>query len=175
MKLFFASGNPDRFKFTRHNIAKDIFLDLYKMKEDKDFYYLEFTNHIVVASNGYVNESGIILKNAMEKFGISIKDAVYVYDEFQIEFGRIKISKIGTSGGHNGVKSVIDIFGEGFVRIKIGIGPKPKFVDPKIFVLSKFSNDELKKIPMIKERLKEIIDFMVLNGVDKTMSLYNSK
>lgn len=143
------------------------------MKMYGDFFYELKGNYIVVASNGFVNNSGEILKKAMYKFGIEKEDAVYVYDEFQIELGKIRIAKKGSSGGHKGLESVISIFGEGISRIKIGIGFKPKGVDPKDFVLSKFLADEVKKLEDVKKLLLDVVECIADSGIDKAMSLYN--
>ena len=68
---------------------------------------------------------------------------IAVYDDLTIELGRVKITQRGSAGGHNGVASLLEHLGGGFIRYRIGIGPKhPPEMDLKDFVLGKFTPDE---------------------------------
>ena len=91
----------------------------------------------------YMNDSGRAVRALADFHRIPPAAVIAVYDDLTIELGRIKITQRGSAGGHNGVASLLEHFGGGFLRFRIGIGPKhPPEMDLKDFVLGKFSPDE---------------------------------
>jgi PTH1 family peptidyl-tRNA hydrolase len=77
------------------------------------------------------------------------------YDDFNIDLGRVKVTTSGSAGGHNGVASLLEHLGDGFVRYRLGIGPKePPQMDIKDFVLGKFTTEQLN---LIEQTLDHII------------------
>lgn len=121
-----------------------------------------------------MNESGPALKNLLAKENISIQETLVVVDDFMIPFGSLRLRKNGSSGGHNGLKSIIDTFGtEDFPRLRVGVGPVPSAEDPADFVLESFTKKEEKEIPVILDRITDGISLLVREGYNKAMTAIN--
>ena len=91
----------------------------------------------------FMNESGQALRALADYYQVPPSAIVVAYDDLAIELGRIKISVRGSAGGHNGVASLLEHLDGGFLRYRVGIGPKhPAAMDLKDFVLGKFTPDE---------------------------------
>jgi PTH1 family peptidyl-tRNA hydrolase len=91
----------------------------------------------------FMNESGHALRALVDFHQVPPAGIIVIYDDLAIELGRVKISVRGSAGGHNGVASLLEHLGGGFIRYRIGIGPKhPPEMDLKDFVLGKFTPDE---------------------------------
>jgi PTH1 family peptidyl-tRNA hydrolase len=112
-----------------------------------------------------------------------LKNLVVIYDDIDIPIGSFKISFNRSSGGHNGLESVIKkVKSREFVRIRIGIAPhspsgkikKPKGEEAILkFLLGKFKEDDLKELKKLSKIITEIIEMLVTEGKDKAMSIYN--
>ena len=97
-----------------------------------------------------------------------------VYDEINIEIGRLKISVTGSAGGHNGVASLLEHLGDGFARYRLGIGPRqPPEIDLKDYVLNNFTPEQLtiihQKLDFYVQGLEELLDC----GADQAMNKLN--
>lgn len=113
---------------------------------------------ILAKPQTYMNSSGQAVRALMDFYKLSPEDITIVYDEIDIPFGEIRVKVGGSDAGHNGIKSVITHIGDGFRRIRIGVGPKtPSEMDLADFVLQDFSKSEAKKLPEIIERAIEAI------------------
>ncbi|EEY34007.1 aminoacyl-tRNA hydrolase [Pseudoleptotrichia goodfellowii] len=188
MKLIVGLGNPgEQYKLTRHNIGF-IFIDEY-LKENnindmREKYKSEF---IQTAYKGdkvfyqkpltFMNSSGEAVGEAVRFFKIDPETELFViYDDMDMEFGKVKVKKDGRSAGHNGIKSIIQHVGEKFVRIKYGIG-KPKSKDETIgFVLGKFSPEEKETLKESREKIFSLIDDIKNDmTLERLMNKYNTK
>jgi peptidyl-tRNA hydrolase, PTH1 family len=91
----------------------------------------------------YMNDSGRAVAALASYFKLCPAAIAVAHDDLAIPFGRVKISERGSAGGHNGIASLLQYLGDGFVRYRIGIGPKsPPQMDQKDFVLGKFNPEE---------------------------------
>jgi PTH1 family peptidyl-tRNA hydrolase len=91
----------------------------------------------------FMNDSGRALRALADFYQVPPAAIIAVYDDLTIELGRVKISVRGSAGGHNGLASLLEHLGGGFIRFRVGIGPKhPPAMDLKDFVLGKFTPDE---------------------------------
>ena len=98
---------------------------------------------ILIKPTTLMNLSGQAIDQVVRFYKIPTSNLLVVHDELDIEFGKIRSKIGGSSAGHNGVQSIIDTIGEGFCRLRIGIGPKtPQQIDSADFVLQKFSTKE---------------------------------
>lgn len=182
-------GNPtDKYTRTRHNIGRryiDHLLDQTKNHYSKirqaeyfrlpDFFDVSLDAPLFcVRLESFMNESGPALKSIMEKNNISHEQVVVLVDDFMIPFGSTRIRPSGSSGGHNGLKSIIETFGtEEFPRMRIGIGPTPTGEDPADFVLKKFTKEEESKIPNLFEAVTAGLKILFQNGLEKAMNASN--
>lgn len=181
MKLIVGLGNPGiEYKNTRHNIGF-IMIDQYlgkvdwKTKKDAFFYMTEIKNEqvIFVKPLTYMNLSGIAVKNFVNFYKIDVKDILVIQDDLDLEFGNYKVKRNSSSGGHNGIKSIIsELNSDEFGRLKIGIGKNINIPTDK-YVLSKFSNDDLEKIQSIMDKYQKIIDDFIEDGIEKALKNNN--
>ena len=131
---------------------------------------------LVMKPQTYRNNSGEAIVEAMNFYKIPPENVLVIYDDISLEPSKIRIRRKGTHGGHNGMKSIIELSGsEDFPRIKVGVGKKPH---PKYnladWVLSRFTDDEMKLMDEAFEKASEAVKLIVSGQTDKAMNLYNS-
>ncbi|MDA0945379.1 MAG: aminoacyl-tRNA hydrolase, partial [bacterium] len=91
----------------------------------------------------FMNASGESVQAALRFYRLPPSDLIVVYDDFELPFGSVRIREKGTAGTHNGMRSIIQCIGtQAFVRMRIGVGPKPVHMDAANYVLGRFSTDE---------------------------------
>ncbi len=182
--LIVGLGNiGQEYKNTRHNIG---FLVVDALAEKKDVVFApnkqgdtaKFKHRgrsfILLKPSTYMNLSGKAVRYWMQKEKIPIERVIIIVDDLNLPFGKIRLRKKGSDGGHNGLKSINQVVGQNnYPRIRIGVGNdfhKGKQVD---YVLGKWSTEELDALPKIIDRTnKAILDLPVI-GVAKTMTELN--
>ena len=121
-----------------------------------------------------MNLSGKAVKYWMEKEKISQKNVLVVTDDIALPYGKIRLRKEGSDGGHNGLKSIIDTLGTTeFPRLRFGIGgdfPKGYQVD---YVLGKWTKEEEKDLGEKIEKAVEAVKSFVIIGIERAMNMYN--
>lgn len=172
MKLIVGLGNPgNKYDKTRHNIGFDI-LDKYINNKGLGNYKEKFQGLLI--EGVYKNEKCYLLKpqtfmnlsgdsvGAVSKFyKVSPEDIVVVYDDMDLPLGSMRYREKGSSGGHNGIKSIIAHIGENFKRVRCGIG-KPDIKNQNIdFVLGKFTKEEQEKIDKMMENVMVCLDEII--------------
>ena len=130
----------------------------------------------------FMNNSGNTVAQVIDN-PKKLTNLVVVYDDVDLPLGSLKISFNRSSGGHNGLESVIKkVKSREFIRIRVGISPttpsgktkKPKGDDAILkFLLGKFKEDELKELKKISKKVAEIMEVLSSDGKDKAMSIYN--
>lgn len=171
-KLIVGLGNwPKEYEHTKHNagfIAVDELKNHWQLKdfeEEKKFEgyttkgIINEKEVILLKPKTLMNNSGVAVKEIANFYKILPEDIIVLHDDSDIEFGKVKISKGKSSGGHKGVESIIQNFGtKDFTRIRIGVrSEKEKGKKAEEFVLKNFSAQELKKLKtIIKEIIKEV-------------------
>jgi peptidyl-tRNA hydrolase, PTH1 family len=188
-------GNPgDKYKDTRHNTGR-IILDVVRKEYGDDFVLNKKLNSMVatgkigkekvifIAPETFMNNSGKAIVQLI-KSAKSAEKLIVIYDDFNLPLGRIKISFNRSSGGHNGLESIIkSIKTEAFVRIRVGTATintkgqaKVPHGDLKIekFILGSFKDDELKIIKKISKNIVQATEMIVKEGREKAMSVFNS-
>lgn len=183
MKFIIGLGNPGKkYSATRHNIG---FAVLDNFAEEKSLEWEEYKDRaavslrddfIVVKPMLFMNKSGPAVASLIKKYNPDFEEIFVVHDDLDIDFGRIRIKKGGSSGGHNGVQSIIETLGtDEFIRMRIGIGRPPAGFDAVDFVLSKFSLEEARKIKPVILRASDAVFVFVEDGLQKAMNLFNKK
>jgi len=124
----------------------------------------------------FMNESGSSLRRLCDYYRVPLTDLAVVYDDLTLDVGRIKVSVSGSAGGHNGVQSLLDHLGDGFIRFRIGIGPRqPPQIDLKDFVLGSFPPaDQL----LIDNQISQYIaglDLLLTRGAEAAMNQLNRR
>lgn len=187
VKMIVGLGNPgSKYNDTKHNIgfmAVDRIvknLDV-NFTEDKNFKaeigsdFLNGEKIYFIKPTTFMNNSGIAVKALLTYYNISIKDMIIIYDDLDMEVGKIRFRQKGSAGGHNGIKSIIAHLGtQEFDRIKVGIGRPNGRMTVINHVLGKFDkNDEI----MISNTLDKVDNavnyYLQTNDFQKTMQKYN--
>jgi PTH1 family peptidyl-tRNA hydrolase len=122
----------------------------------------------------WMNLSGPPLKGLLRELGLTPDDLVLVHDDLDMEPGRLRIRHTGGSGGHNGIKSVIEALGTSqFVRLKIGIGrPAPK-QDSAEYVLEHVSPDERAVYEPCLDRAVDALELLLNRDLATAMNQFN--
>lgn len=177
MKLVIGLGNPGgEYRKTRHN-AGFIFLNSFLSKEgislDKKKFKGEYIDYISSKGNKviflepqtYMNLSGDCVIDFVKYFKIDINDILVIYDDLDIDVGKIRIRSKGSSGGHNGIKSLISRLGsQEFKRVRIGIG-KNSNIPVVDYVLSKFNDEEIEILNNQMKTVHNVIEDFI-NDID---------
>jgi len=123
----------------------------------------------------YMNRSGQAVSGLMRYFKLSPEDLIVIHDDVDQEMGRLKIVLSGGPGGHKGVISIIEhLSGNGFRRIKVGIG-RPRFNEPvEQFVLEGFYPDQREEAQALIDRAADACEAIVLAGDARAMSTFNA-
>ena len=180
-------GNPGiQYEKTRHNAG---FLAIEKLCEKFQFETkkAQFKSMVgqtiigdkvclVMKPQTYMNNSGEAVTAAMDYYKIPPENVIIIYDDISLEPSKIRIRRKGSHGGHNGMRSIIELSGsEDFPRIKIGVGKKPH---PQYnlgdWVVSKFTDDEMKLMDEAFEKAMLSVELMVSGKINEAMNKYNS-
>jgi PTH1 family peptidyl-tRNA hydrolase len=187
MKLIIGLGNPgSKYENTRHNVG---FMAVSQLAESNSIQGKTESKFNAIVGKGkignedvvilqpltYMNLSGQAVSALMNFYKISKDDILVVYDDIALDMGVIRFRSSGSDGGHNGIKSIIQHLGgdNKFARLKIGIGPQPKFVPSENFVLQKFSTQEAESLKKIIPVCSDAIEYFLKNGVSDSMNRYN--
>lgn len=183
MKLIVGLGNPGKkYEKTRHNVGFetiDLLANGWGFDIDKEGFkglfaktkYLE-KDLILLKPQTFMNLSGESVISIMNFYKIDIKDIIIIYDDMDIELGHVKLKENGSSGGHNGIKSIIQHLGtQEFKRIKVGIGHSN--YDVIDYVLSKPSSEEQLKLDESMKNAVEAIKISIKDSFNKAMTMYN--
>ncbi|MCL1935878.1 MAG: aminoacyl-tRNA hydrolase [Defluviitaleaceae bacterium] len=187
MYLIVGLGNPgDAFKWTRHNVGFELIEKLafdnnissYKLKHKAIIYEGKISEKKVlfVKPITYMNLSGESVIQICKYYEIPIENIIIVHDEIALNVGTIKIKYGGSSGGHNGISSIINSLKTNyFLRLRIGVGSKPKDFNLSDYVLSKFLKEEHGLLLESLDKATEAIRHILIKGKDSAMNLYNKK
>lgn len=183
MKLIVGLGNPDKeYDKTRHNVGFmviDNYLGSVNWSNKFNALYCEKVINgekiIFVKPLTYMNNSGNAVGEFVRYFNIDSKDILVIQDDLDLNVGDYKLKMHSSSGGHNGIKSIIASLGnQDFPRLKVGIGSvkKDEVID---YVLGKFSKSELEVLNELFNTFDKIINSFINEGIDKTMNVYSTK
>ncbi len=183
MKLVIGLGNPGRqYEMTRHNIGFmviDYLAGQYHAKVNKSKCRalcgeaeIEGERVLLVKPQTFMNLSGESVRELCDYFKIPPEDIVVIYDDKDIEAGKIRIREKGSAGGHNGMKSIIyQLQTDQFARIRVGIGqPKDGMIE---FVLGQFSKEEQPKIEAAGKNAAEAVGLIVQGKTAEAMGRFN--
>ncbi|MDH3217168.1 MAG: aminoacyl-tRNA hydrolase [Candidatus Krumholzibacteria bacterium] len=177
-------GNPGRrYRWTRHNLGFHV-LDVLAAKNDLQWqqgaaheraeFDVEPTHLLLVKPNTYVNLSGEGLRGISSYCRIEPQELLVIADDIALPFGRLRLRRQGSHGGHNGLRSIIEELGTSqFARLRMGIGPVPPHVDPADFVLARLSGEDRERAEDLVRRAVSCIEDLLEQSFDRVMSLYN--
>ncbi len=131
---------------------------------------------ILVKPQTYMNLSGEAVSCLSRKYETTTPDLIVISDDLALPFGKIRIRARGTSGGHNGLKSIIAAVGtDEFTRLRIGIQPEHPLADSKKFVLDSFPLTARTMVEETLDKSAEAVRTILEDGVLKAMTDYNGE
>ncbi len=189
-------GNPgEEYEGTRHNTGRIVLEHVAKEFGGDEFEFNKKINARVtegkigkekvtfIEPETFMNRSGSTISSLVKSVKAAEK-LIVIYDDFNLPLGRIKLSFNRSSGGHNGLESIIKaVKTEAFLRIRIGVAPvsakgeaKTPHGDEKIekFILGKFKDDEMKEIKKSAKKAIEALELTIKEGREKAMSVANA-
>lgn len=185
MYLIVGLGNPENeYAHTRHNMGFDtinevaeknnINITKSKFKGLYETGIIQGKKVILLKPQTYMNLSGNSVKEVVDFYKIEKEKILVIYDDMDIEPGKIKIRKKGSAGGHNGMKSIIQMIGtEEFPRIRVGIGRPIRKDDEINYVIGAIPEEDLKRLDEGIEKAQKAVEEILRNGVDSAMNKYN--
>ncbi|MET7877968.1 aminoacyl-tRNA hydrolase [Micromonospora profundi] len=122
----------------------------------------------------YMNLSGGPVAALSQFYKVPPAQVIAVHDELDIGFGQVRIKCGGGEGGHNGLRSMSKSLGtKDYVRVRFGVGRPPGRQDPADYVLSDFGAAERKELDFLVDRAADVVESVILKGVEPTQNLYH--
>ena len=186
MKKFLVVGLGNigaNYEQTRHNIGFKI-LDRYAYKKELFFEDKRYASVVKSRTKGrqitfikpstLMNNSGKAVRYWIEKEKLDIDQILIITDDLNIPFGTLRLKPKGSDGGHNGLKDINEHLGtHQFARLRFGIGAEYPTGQQISYVLSKWSEEEEKKLGERLDKCCELINSFVLQGLPQTMNQFN--
>lgn len=186
MYIIVGLGNPGKeYEGTRHNVGFQT-LDMIAEKNRIDILekkhkaligkgYIDGQKVVLVKPLTYMNLSGESVRAVIDYYKVDETDElIVIYDDVSMDVGQMRIRKKGSAGGHNGIKNIIAHLGhDTFLRIKVGVGEKPKGYDLADYVLGHFTKEEKEIMKECGEKAADAIVLMMNGKVDEAMNRIN--
>ena len=185
MYLVVGLGNPgSRYETTRHNMG---FMVADRLARELGAAFRRSFNQsheakarhngidiVILKPQTYMNLSGLAVHAAAQRHGIGPESIIVVYDDMDLDVGRLRIRVKGSAGGHNGMKSVVEHMAtDAITRVRVGIGRHQPWEDPADYVLHNFTKEEL---PIVSDAIinagRAILCIMD-DGVDAAQTEFN--
>jgi PTH1 family peptidyl-tRNA hydrolase len=183
-KLIVGLGNPGR-KYARHRhnvgfqcldrLAKAHNLSFSRRRANASLTLGEIADVRVVLARPltYMNLSGQAVRPLVSFYKLSLEDILVIYDDLDLPLGTIRLRPEGGSGGHKGMRSIIEALGsQAFPRLRVGIG-RPPGNDAISYVLSDFTADEQITLESIYEKVVAAVELFLREGTEAAMNVYN--
>ena len=192
LKLLVGLGNPGlEYHKTRHNVGFMVLEEIAKknnstFRESKKLYgkTCEIGSGIskkrLLMPNTFMNDSGKSVRLAKDWFDFEAHQLIVLVDDMDLPLGKIRVRSKGGSGGHNGLKSIINHLGTNeFKRLKIGIGSPSKIQEERkdktiSHVLGRFSKEEFVILNSIIKEIMSCLDSIKSNSWEKIITRINS-
>ena len=185
MYLIVGLGNPEEeYEQTRHNtgfhvinkLAKQYQIEITK-KKFKGLYgigEIEKQKVILLKPQTYMNLSGESIQEVVNYYHIPVENILVIYDDMDIDIGKVKIRKKGGAGSHNGMKSIVNhLKSENFPRIRIGIGTPKDKSDSIYYVIGPIPKEEQEILDKATTKAKDAIIEILKSGIDVAMNQFN--
>ncbi len=186
MWLIVGLGNPGpKYELTRHNCGFFVIEELARRagREARVMECQSLTGSAVfggqesllVKPQTFMNLSGVAVACLKNKYEIEdLSSVLVVSDDFALPFGKIRIRRQGSAGGHNGLKSIIAKLGtQQFPRVRMGIAPEHPLDDSKEFVLADFPRKDKDELSAMVARAAGAVEDILTSGIAAAMAKYN--
>lgn len=187
MKFIIGLGNSGlEYRLTKHNIGFNVVRLLakeHKIKIDQEMHFsligrgkIFGEDVVLVLPQTFMNLSGKAVGELVSHEVKDIADIIVVCDDINLELGKIRMRKQGSSGGHKGLESIVRILGrDGFPRLRVGIATEVHKGDITGYVLTPFKRRETRNASHAIILAKDALAYMLKNGIDKAMSTFNKR
>lgn len=185
MHLLVGLGNIGReYEMTRHNfgfllldqIIKDHDLQSTSKKFKSEVFSGEIAGEKIIAlkPQTFMNLSGIAVAEAASFYKIAPENILVLHDDVDLALGKIKIKIGGGNGGHNGLKSLDEMVGKNYMRLRLGVGrPQNKEFDTADYVLGKFSKEEMKVVEEINKKISKLVRELLEGRADNFLNKFH--
>jgi len=187
IRVVVGLGNPGfDHEQTRHNVGFDVldrlaemegikFRRAWRMPAQIAWIRVGDQRVILVKPMTFMNRSGIAVKKAVKRVKARPEHVLLVYDDVDMNTGKIRLRSRGGAGGHNGVRSVCEALRTDQIpRLRIGVGPRPAGKDLIKYVLSKWPDEVQERIGIVRSLSAESVRYCIEYGLDEAMNKYNS-
>ncbi len=185
MKLIVGLGNPGKqYEPTRHNLG---FLVVDRIAARQGIplgkracgaltgeWTREGESITLAKPQTYMNRSGVSVRHLLQALDGTADDLLVVYDDIDLEFGRIRVRPKGRPGGHRGLASITDsLAGAPFARVRVGIGRPPEGIDPADYVLEPFDAMQCDKLDEVVDKASDAVLAVLQRGIETAMREFN--
>ena len=184
--LIVGLGNPGReHKGNRHNIG---FMTIDRLAAACGISLGKVQNKALMGNGRYANQSVILAKpqTYMNRSGDAVgplaayykippDNILIIYDELDLPLGTIRLREKGGTGGHNGMKSIVNHLGQDFPRMRLGIGRPPGKMPPAAYVLQDFGKDDLPIVAEVLDEAVRAVETFIREGIDMAMTRHNTQ
>jgi PTH1 family peptidyl-tRNA hydrolase len=181
-------GNPGkRYEKTRHNFGELVLREMARkrgliLKEEKRFQSLVARGELegkplyLVVPTTYMNESGQAVKALLDFYKLPVESLAVVCDDIALDFGTMRLKGEGSSGGHNGLKSIQQQLATScYVRLRMGIGRGSPEEGLAEYVLDPFTGEELEALPALLEKAGAALEDWMRIPLARVMERVNTK
>lgn len=186
MYLVVGLGNPGpKYERNRHNVGfmlVDALAERWDAPSFRDKFKARFAKTefrrddvLLLEPLTYMNLSGESVQRAMQFFKVSLEQVIVVHDELDVPFGELRVKVGGGTAGHNGLKSIVQhCGGNGFIRVRIGVG-RPRSGSTEGHVLGDFPASDRAELPDVLDKAASAVQTIITRGVPAAMNKYNQK
>lgn len=187
MKLLVGLGNiGTEYESTRHNfgfllldqIIADHSFQFYARKFKSEIFLGEISGEksIAIKPQTYMNRSGVAVVEVANFFKIIQKDILVLHDDLDLELGKIRVKIGGGHAGHNGLRSIDEMIGKNYMRLRLGIGrPDCKEFATSNYVLGKFDAAETQLVKKINIKISDLVDELLLGKMENFLNKFYAK
>jgi peptidyl-tRNA hydrolase, PTH1 family len=184
MKAIVGLGNPgSQYAGTRHNVGFDVVNELARRgslpfeSAPADALIAKWRRPddtaLLVKPLTFMNLSGQAIGELARYFKIEAGDVLVVVDEVQLPLGKLRARQKGSAGGHNGLKSAIAHLGDGFPRLRLGVGRGDQRRDLADHVLARFDRQEAADVERMITRAADAAEMFITSGIEAVMNAFN--
>jgi peptidyl-tRNA hydrolase, PTH1 family len=154
-------------------VARRFGIAKWKKKDSAEQAFDSLRRVVFVKPTSFMNLSGTPVLLISSWYRTPAADVLVVVDEMDLPFGVLRMRPFGGHGGHNGLRSIIATIGEGFPRLRVGVG-RPKDEDAIDHVLAPFDGEEKRRWPAIVGAAADAVELWLNEGLDRAMNFSNT-
>ena len=183
MNLVVGLGNPGtKYQNTRHNIGFRVVDRLLSATQARDISKKSFEGELFRSANTlflkpltFMNLSGKSVRAVMQFYKIDLDNLIVIHDDIDLPLGTIRFKRGGGSGGHNGLKSIDELVGKNYLRVRVGVGKPERKSEVVSYVLAPFEDEEERVVAKVIDYLESIFDEVVSLDLNELKSKYTTK